>query len=410
VHPLPELFDAFGAGVYLLFGAIHLDLWLRRRERRGHLWLACAAACALAVDLTGLVLRRGGGEVASWIAATNLAAVAGATICLFELVAWLGARPAHRRARLLEAAALVLALVSGLWVPRLTGVALLACGAILVWAMVRAFRAALAGDPDSGAVAGALVFLTACLLADVAMELKWLPARAGLPIVGFTVLFLASARSLNDRADREHKELEGLRQELERRVEERTLALTEASERLAEASRTDELTGLPNRRGFLEASEGALARARRSRLPLSLAIADIDHFKRVNDTWGHAAGDAVLREVAATIRASLRAQDLVARWGGEEFILLLPDTPAAGAVHVAGSIRVAVAARGVEHGGIEIRVRVSFGVAEHRQGDDLDSTLARADAALYRAKQEGRDRVVGAGLDPAQLPSAPAGA
>ena len=109
------------------------------------------------------------------------------------------------------------------------------------------------------------------------------------------------------------------------------------------------------------------------------------------------------------IRSSLRAQDLVARWGGEEFILLLPDTPAAGALHVAGSIRVAVAARGVEHGGLEIRVRISFGVAEHRPGDELDATLARADAALYRAKQEGRDRVVGAELDLAPLPSAPAG-
>jgi len=409
VHPLPELLDAFGAGVYLLFGAIHLDLWLRRRERRGHLWLACAAGFALAVDLTGLALRRSEGQVAPWLAAANLLAVAGATICLFELVAWLGSRAAHRGARLLEAGAAVLALVAGLWEPRLLGAALLACGALLVWAMVRAFRATLAGDPESGIVAGALVFLTACLLLDVAMELRWISARPGLPVLGFTVLFLASARSLNDRAGREQQELEGLRRELERRVEERTLALTEASERLAEASRTDELTGLPNRRGFLEASEGALARARRSRLPLSLAIADVDHFKRVNDTWGHAAGDAVLRGVAATIRSSLRAQDLVARWGGEEFILLLPDTPAAGALHVAGSIRVAVAARGVEHGGLEIRVRISFGVAEHRPGDELDATLARADAALYRAKQEGRDRVVGAEAELAPLPSAPAG-
>ena len=178
-------------------------------------------------------------------------------------------------------------------------------------------------------------------------------------------LFLAAAHSLNDRFEREH-----------------------------DASRHDALTGLRNRRSFLEAWEEALQRSRRSGKPMSLVLGDLDHFKRINDTHGHACGDAVLRAVAQAIRNSVRAQDVVSRWGGEEFMLLLPDTDLVGARHVAESTRLAIKALRVEHGGSPFEVTLSLGVCEHRPERSMEETIAEADAALYQAKQEGRDRVV----------------
>lgn len=140
-------------------------------------------------------------------------------------------------------------------------------------------------------------------------------------------------------------------------------------------------------------SAGALARSRRSGRPVSIVLSDLDHFKRVNDSLGHAAGDAVLKAVADAIRSSLRSQDVAARWGGEEFILLLPDTGKEGAVHVAETARAAIAALVIDPGGSRIQVTLSLGVAEHSADRSIEETIAQADAALYMAKEEGRDRV-----------------
>ncbi len=363
--PLIELWDAFGAGVYLLFGVIHLDLWLRRRDRLPHLWLACASASALLVDVTGMAERRLGDWPGQWMMVLNALGVACATVFLFELVSSLDHEPAGLSARALQGTALVLAPLSGWVFPPLFLLLLAACFALLIWAMVRAFRASRDGDRDSGTVARGFLVLTLCLMADLLKELHLAPVPSGLPLVGFIVLFLASARSLNDRFGREE-----------------------------EASRTDSLTGLPNRRGFLEAGDGALARSRRSGRPVSVVLSDLDHFKRVNDTLGHAAGDEVLKAVAEAIRGSLRAQDVAARWGGEEFILLLPDTGREGALHVAEQARSAIAGLTMEYAGTPIRITLSLGAAEHQRGRNLEETIAQADAALYLAKQEGRDRVV----------------
>lgn len=364
--PIIQLWDAFGAGVYLLFGVIHLDLWFRRRDRMAHLWLAGASASALLVDVTGMVERRFGEWPASWVMALNSLGVAAATVCLFELVSSLNHSAAGRGARILQGLVLLLASATALMPSPFLPLLLAGCFATLGWAMARAFKASREGDRDSGMVARGFLVLTACLLLDLLKELRLAPIPSGLPIVGFIVLFLASARSLNDRFGREE-----------------------------EASRTDSLTGLPNRRGFLEASDGALARSRRSGRPLSVVLSDLDHFKRVNDTLGHAAGDTALKAVAEAIRSSLRAQDLAARWGGEEFILLLPDTGGEGAAHVAEATRAAIADLPIEHDGSRIQVTLSLGVAEHQRGRNLEETIAQADAALYQAKQEGRNRVVG---------------
>ena len=171
------------------------------------------------------------------------------------------------------------------------------------------------------------------------MELGWLPRVPALALAGFTVLFLASARSLSERFDRDHRELGELRRDLERRIEERTLDLQAANALLAEASRTDALTGLLNRRGFLEKGEAEIDRSQRSGKPLCVVMADVDHFKSINDLHGHAAGDVALQGLASLLRSTLRSQDLVGRWGGEEFILLLPETDLHGASQVAELIR-----------------------------------------------------------------------
>lgn len=387
-----ELLDAFGAGVYLLFGVIHLDLWLQRRERMSYLWLTGASAGALMVDVTGLALRM---RQDQWLIVVNLLGVAVATAAVFELVVSLANHRAHRAERTAVALLLAggpLAALSG--VDALGAAFFVVCLAVLLLAMWRAYRAGRAGDPESTTIARGLFVLIATLMIDVSMELHLIPQIGGLPVFGFTVLFIASATSLNRRYDREHNELVTLREELEERVDQRTRELQEANRRLEEASRTDPLTSLPNRRAFIDAANHELKRALRSGRMFAVAMLDLDHFKRVNDSYGHAVGDLVLQQTTASLRAALRSQDIIARWGGEEFVILLPETNADGAAVAAESIRAAISSSFVELNGKAIHVTASLGIAEHSLSQTLDRTIAAADRALYRAKDEGRDRVV----------------
>jgi diguanylate cyclase (GGDEF)-like protein len=167
--------------------------------------------------------------------------------------------------------------------------------------------------------------------------------------------------------------------------------LREENVKLDSASRTDVLTGLANRRK-LEADLHALTSvARRHDQPFSVALVDVDHFKSVNDTYGHAAGDQVLRAIAERIQAALRVEDVAGRWGGEEFLLLLPMTDLAGATVVGERLRLAVAGESVAiDDGSLIEARISVGVAT---GTDVPEVLLRADGALYRAKAGGRNLV-----------------
>jgi len=162
---------------------------------------------------------------------------------------------------------------------------------------------------------------------------------------------------------------------------------------LHELSITDSLTGLANRKHLMETLEAELERFRRYRRPLAVAMVDIDHFKRFNDSFGHLAGDAVLRRLADTFRASLRGSDFAGRYGGEEFLLVLPETEASTAVEIAERIRARVAGPVSGDAAAERGITVSVGVAEAVEDDDLESLIRSADTALYRAKQEGRDRV-----------------
>jgi len=175
----------------------------------------------------------------------------------------------------------------------------------------------------------------------------------------------------------------------EARTELQALAL-----KLEELSTTDALTGAYNRRKFNDLTLAEVERVRRYGHPLSLLILDIDHFKRVNDTHGHEAGDEVLVVLAGLLRAGIRATDSLARWGGEEFVVLSPDVTLEGEAELAERLRAAAAA----HDHVSVgTVTVSLGVAQHRPGETPDELFARADEALYRAKDGGRDRVEVAG-------------
>ncbi|MEP9375740.1 sensor domain-containing diguanylate cyclase [Aquabacter sp. CN5-332] len=162
---------------------------------------------------------------------------------------------------------------------------------------------------------------------------------------------------------------------------------------LRQLADSDPLTGLLNRRSFLSVAETAL-RGTRSSDSLGILMADIDHFKAVNDTYGHPAGDAVIRHVGACISAALRLQDRVARFGGEEFVVLLLDISERDMMALAERIRASISDTTVEFEGREIGVTVSFGAARANAGDrDVDAVIERADLALYQAKTGGRNRV-----------------
>jgi diguanylate cyclase (GGDEF)-like protein len=165
-------------------------------------------------------------------------------------------------------------------------------------------------------------------------------------------------------------------------------------QQLAAAARTDPKTGLLNATAWQREADGEVARAQRAESPLALLLVDVDHFKSVNDSHGHLVGDEVLRALASELRQQVRESDVVGRFGGEEFTVLLPRTDAAGACRIAERLRSSASGLSVAAADARIRVTVSIGVAvfgEH--GRDLFELLAAADVALYRAKDAGRNQV-----------------
>jgi diguanylate cyclase (GGDEF)-like protein/PAS domain S-box-containing protein len=179
-------------------------------------------------------------------------------------------------------------------------------------------------------------------------------------------------------------------------------AQKDLEEQLRALATTDSLTGAANRRHFVELAQRERERSLRSGAPLSLCLFDADHFKSVNDQYGHVAGDQVLTAMAEAARSALRVSDVLGRLGGEEFAVLLPDTDLAGALVVAERVRAAVAATEVQSGEVRandvprsVRVTVSVGVAERRSDETFEALLKRADRAQYAAKDLGRDQVKG---------------
>jgi len=163
--------------------------------------------------------------------------------------------------------------------------------------------------------------------------------------------------------------------------------------RMERLATTDDLTGLLNRRAFFARAEAARLLALRQQQPIALLMLDIDHFKQLNDRFGHATGDEALVKFAATCNAALREHDILGRLGGEEFALALPGTDQDGALHAAERLRQGVAATRLLTCGNDYTMTVSIGVVVVDPGEDLPTALARADHALYEAKRNGRNRV-----------------
>jgi diguanylate cyclase (GGDEF)-like protein len=200
---------------------------------------------------------------------------------------------------------------------------------------------------------------------------KWLPwlALVGLGITGLAVLGTGSLLWRN------HDRLDLLNGELDR------------------LARTDVLTGLRNRRDIEESVRAAISYARRHDTRLAVLLIDIDHFKRVNDTLGHRAGDTILGAAAESIRSLLREEDSAGRWGGEEFLALLPETDAAAAEVVAERLRAGFEQLAVPGDPQAPAITATIGVAEWNGREDLEALISRADRALYEGKAAGRNQV-----------------
>ena len=199
---------------------------------------------------------------------------------------------------------------------------------------------------------------------------------------------LGSMTSLRGRLDDSRREIEQLRQEVDKARED---------------ALADGLTGLSNRKGFDKALAACLSAAEPEDEGPSLLITDIDFFKRVNDTYGHLFGDKVIRAVAQILKDNVKGKDTAARYGGEEFVILLPDTPVEGARHLAEKVRATVERcriKRTDNNQAVANITVSLGVASYREGESANEFMARAESALYDSKNQGRNRVTVAGTQP----------
>jgi diguanylate cyclase (GGDEF)-like protein len=181
---------------------------------------------------------------------------------------------------------------------------------------------------------------------------------------------------------------------MRRTLHRRTIELKVANRRIEELAQLDELTGLLNRRYIMKSLNEEISRAQRSNIPCSVAIIDLDYFKMINDRWGHPAGDEALRTFAISAFANIRTIDKLGRYGGEEFLLILPNTAKDQAVRILNRMRAIVSELDWTAISGELNLTMSAGICSVRQADSADDILARVDAALYRAKDAGRNRVV----------------
>jgi len=223
---------------------------------------------------------------------------------------------------------------------------------------------------------------------------------AGLIMEGVLLSFALADRINCLRSDKERMEsihiehLEKDQQILERLVGERTAELELARDRAELLARTDVLTSTLNRRAFFECGETEIERGLRYKTPLAVMMIDLDHFKSINDNYGHAAGDTVLIAAVTYLRGMMRNVDMIGRIGGEEFAALLPHAELQTATDLAERLRLGLEGLEIAVGDLSIKVSACFGVtAIDVTGESLDDALKRADAALYRAKENGRNRV-----------------
>lgn len=223
-------------------------------------------------------------------------------------------------------------------------------------------------------------------LQDCGSQLESSTADQELPtilskLVSDTQSMQSSMQTMRSHMDKSQQEIKDLRKKLNKVTIE---------------ALSDPLTGLANRKGFSKAYEKALIQAQETTSSISLLMVDIDHFKKVNDTHGHLIGDKVIKFIADTLTMQIKGQDTASRFGGEEYAILLPNTPLRGAQALAETIRHKIEKAHIRRANTQEsigQVTVSIGVANHQPSESLDSLLDRADTALYLSKQNGRNRV-----------------
>lgn len=377
IHP-PTLWAFLALCDALLAAAVGMGLAGRSRDGVGA-WSASLAARALALVLftTALEPRAGALAAAAGLLALSMTLQARALLAFSrrELPAWV-----HSAA--IAATAVPVALVASdastaLLFGGLVFAVLLGALAIIAWQGQRGMASALLAGCYAAAAA-------AFFERGVAATLSARPLAAFAAPDGFqALLFLATAAAAVASSF--------------------GFALLHKERAEAEAARLatlDPMTGAYNRRTFHEIAEREMSRARRAGQPLSIIMVDIDHFRTVNESHGHRLGDQVLARLADILRGSLRQEDMLVRYGGEEFLVLLPDVPGPGAVVVAGRLRKAVASQEIVVDGATFSLTVSAGVAARLDEgpESVDRLVARAEEALGLAKSRGRNRVVALSL------------
>jgi diguanylate cyclase (GGDEF)-like protein len=178
------------------------------------------------------------------------------------------------------------------------------------------------------------------------------------------------------------------------KIERQKVELSKAYDKMETLARTDPLTGLSNRRDFIEKLQFEITRFERTQIPFSIILCDIDDFKLVNDQYGHDSGDYVLAGIADIIKSTVRKQDIVGRWGGEEFILLLPDARLGGGKRAAEDIRKNIESKSFHINNYTFSITMTFGVSQYDRAMDMESCIKKADEALYSGKGIGKNRVI----------------
>jgi diguanylate cyclase (GGDEF)-like protein/hemerythrin-like metal-binding protein len=433
--PLPLAIQAFLAGILVALALMSILAYRSLRDRvlsqAGLFGLAAAAAWIAFSGIAASLLPQ---PLIRWVHPLSLV-LGGACLAIWERVtsALLAASPGARRLaalrRFTALACLVFAVATALlWEPihtlSETMLGLLAPFLALLTLAAGGY-ARREGLRTTGALVAATLALLVCSTALWALTSGWMDSAASTIVLQVSLVVLAMAlgwamlsrmtelrlaseaaqAAQLEAAARQAHDLEILVEERNAELSARLKDLDEtrraaelanqglqmALDQLEQVASTDRLTGAWNRRRFEEAVLTEIALVHRRRDPLSLLMFDLDHFKRINDTFGHSAGDAVLAGVSQTVRQHLRASDALVRWGGEEFLVLAPGTRLEGALGLAEKLRTAVAAN--EFPGIG-QVTMSLGVAEYAPGEGLAGWIERTDQALYRAKSEGRNRTI----------------
>lgn len=385
------------ASIFLVAALYMFGLWLLRPKSHEYAWFAAVAVAAGAYSF--LLTQWKYAFFSDFIAMkkTEHFLLHVTPILLFQFVWDFLKRPKPMWLRLLQmpfaAGALAVALSPGLevalaFLPLLeiyAAVAALVClGCLAYWA----YR----GDRNAIGVGVGILALTIAMTRDSLIDRGAIVGPTYLTY-GFAVMAAGLALSLGVRFHHAVEGLDALSRELEKRVWQRTAELSHAYRRMEDLALRDPLTNLLNRRSIVERASAGLALAHRRQSPYSVALIDVDRFKAVNDAYGHAVGDRVLVAVAEALAAAVRISDDVARWGGEEFLVLLPDADNSSACRACERLRAAIEEIAVWDDDSPIRVTVSVGVASADVPVPFEDLMRRADYALYAAKEEGRNRI-----------------